>query len=403
MSSSLRSPTFAPRRRTALVVTLSAILLAGVLSWDLATTPDRATGLGYSPIVDAPASYQGQQTCTKRPGPGTIALARYLQRAFPVTGSMGLMRACGQGAPSEHKDGRAFDWAADVNRPAQKKAAYTFIRKALASDSRGNKAALARRLGIMYLIYNDTIWSSYRDFEPRPYLNGGCTSRATCGRTLRHLDHVHISLSYAGAAAQTSWYRARNVRAVPVFEPGTKRLDADATAVVPFTVRADGRTRTTSFYLKAGVTYRIVATGTVSYGPGFSGDANCVWPRGIPVLTPTIRGPIRTPSDPGTDAGTDPFAGNGWDGGYGSDSEGSDHAPSPFASTLPMTHGLVINGMLRWDPALGCRRDHTYQAWFTPTTTQRLAVRYIDNNYADNRGSFDVFVARDDISLASLR
>jgi hypothetical protein len=93
------------------------------------------------------------------------------------TGSMGMIRGCRVGGTSEHKDGRAFDWRADVRRPRQKRAAYDFIAKALAADAHGNAHVLARRMGIMYFIYNDRIWSYYRDFAPRPYLNSGCKKR----------------------------------------------------------------------------------------------------------------------------------------------------------------------------------------------------------------------------------
>jgi hypothetical protein len=200
------------RSRAAVLLALGglvAVLVVGLL----VPTPPAARALGFSPLVDAPAGYDAQTTCTRKPAPGTVALARWLTRTYPVTGSMGMMRACGSGGRSEHKDGRAFDWAADVRRTKQRRAAFDFIRKALATDSAGNAHALARRMGIMYVIYDDTIWASYRDFAPRPYLNSACRSLKRCSRTLRHLNHVHISLGLAGAAAQTSWYRGRAVPA----------------------------------------------------------------------------------------------------------------------------------------------------------------------------------------------
>lgn len=364
---------------------LSGLALAVVVT--VLPTPPAARAVGYSPLVDAPAPYDGQTTCTQAPRPGTVALSRWLMRTYPATGSMGMMRGCRTGGRSEHKDGRAFDWAADVRRKKQRRAAYDFIRKALATDAAGNAHALARRMGIMYFIYDDTIWASYRDFRPRPYLNSACKTRRKCSRTLRHLNHVHLSLGLAGAAAQTSWYRARGVPSQPVLHPGTNELDADATAVTGLTVPSNGATVTSSFVLRAGVTYRVVATGTVRPGAGVtSGDANCTTTATAP--EPTARGTLVTPT-------------SGWDDGWGSwGHEGSDHADSPYALPALETQGLLVNGALRWEG--GCAADHTYEAWFTPSTRQRLQLRYADPAPTDNAGTFTVYVARDDITRSSL-
>jgi hypothetical protein len=382
-SSSARSTAHTPS--TLFVGTLIGVLFLGLLG----PGSPRAAAIGYSPLVDRPSSYDAQTTCTSSPQPGTKALARWLLHTYPVTGSMGMMRACGVGGRSEHKDGRAFDWAADVKRKKQKRAAYNFIRRALATDANGNSHALARRMGIMYMIYNDTIWSSYRGFAARPYLSSACKSLRTCSRTLRHRNHVHISLGYAGGAAQTSWYRARNVPSRPVLHPGTHDLDADLTAVTALRVPATGATVTSSFYLRAGVTYRVVATGTVHYGPSPAvGDANCVVSADGSAYEPTLRGSVVVPIDDGDGS---------WDWGH----EGSDHADSAYAAPTVDTRALLVNGALRWEG--GCQTDHTYEAWFTPTTRQHLKLRYADPAAGDNTGTITAYVARDDITRSSLR
>ena len=105
---------------------------------------------------------------------------------------------------------------------------------------------------------------------------------------------MHISLSLAGAAAQTSWYRERNVPSKPVLHPGTRELDADATAVTALTVPATGAPVTSEYTLRAGVTYRLVATGTVRPKPApVSGDASCTSTGAA--YAPTPRGPLTTP------------------------------------------------------------------------------------------------------------
>ena len=61
----------------------------------------------------------------------------------------------------------------------------------------------------MYVIWNDQMYSAWDQFEPENYLSSGCKSKKKCSKTLRHRDHVHISLSMAGAKAKTSWYEGR--------------------------------------------------------------------------------------------------------------------------------------------------------------------------------------------------
>jgi hypothetical protein len=370
------------RPRARFVARLALALATVVIAGSLGPTPE-AGALGDSPVVDAPSPYEGQTTCTRTPRPGTMALASWLTSTYKATGSMGMMRACTSGGRSEHKDGRAFDWKADVRKKATRKAAYDFIRKALATDAAGNAHALARRMGIMYLIYDDTIWSSYYDFRPRPYLNAGCKKRRKCSRTLRHLDHVHISLGYAGAAAQTSWYRTRGVPAEPVLHPGTEDLDANETAVIGLTVPADGSVVTSSFSLRPGVTYRIVATGVAGYDAASTGDANCsLTAEGAAGLTP--RSGLVTPVLGLVSA---------W-------IEGSRHPVSPYGTPTPDTHGLLVNGAVRWEG--DCQPDHTYETWYRPDTRQRLELQYADAVPGDNAGAFQVYVARDDITRASL-
>src|SRR5690349_804862 len=85
------------RPGAALIVPLFAALTLVLTVGSLTFWRTPAEGIGYSPSIDAPSSYDAQRTCTRTPAPGTVALARWLQRTYPVTGSMGMMRACGAG------------------------------------------------------------------------------------------------------------------------------------------------------------------------------------------------------------------------------------------------------------------------------------------------------------------
>ncbi len=162
------------------------------------------TAAKYVLPVDSYATYQPQKTCVRKDKPGTVALGQWLAARGGTYG--GTLRPCGSGGASEHKDGRAFDWMLDARDLDDRAVADAFIIEAFADDELGDTDALARRMGIMYIIWNDKMYAAWDGFEPKNYLSSSCRSRKTCSATLRHRDHMHISLSKAGAKARTSWY-----------------------------------------------------------------------------------------------------------------------------------------------------------------------------------------------------
>ena len=178
------------------MVVLTAALLAC-----LSTAPTQAK---YVMPVDGYATYQPQKSCATTEKPGTVALGQWLSARGGAYG--GTLRSCRGGGQSEHKDGRAFDWTLDATSIDDEATAQAFLTEAFADDELGDTDALARRMGIMYVIWDDRIYSAWYGFEPRNYLNGACRSRKTCSKTLRHRDHMHISLSKAGSRGLTSWY-----------------------------------------------------------------------------------------------------------------------------------------------------------------------------------------------------
>jgi hypothetical protein len=150
---------------------------------------------GTGPLDDL-APYQPQTTCTPRPKPGVVGFQRIVLASFPATGSSGISRACSIGGRSEHKEGRAWDWTVSVASPADRAAARRVFNWLLRADTRGRRFAMARRLGVMYIIHNRRIWGSYRAAEGwRPYVGAN-----------PHTDHVHLSFSWAGARKQTSYW-----------------------------------------------------------------------------------------------------------------------------------------------------------------------------------------------------
>lgn len=166
--------------------------------------------------IEGYAAYEPQRTCDASPKVGTRSLAGALLRDYPVSRNLGIVRGCGVGGRSEHKEGRAFDWGVNITNPGEKAAAESFIAALLATDAAGNPDALARRIGVMYIIWNRQIWSSYRVKEGwRPY--SGASS---------HRDHVHISLSWAGALGRTSFWSGTVPPDLLVASPNTSTVAA---------------------------------------------------------------------------------------------------------------------------------------------------------------------------------
>jgi len=180
---------------------VAAALLAASLVGPAAAADVDGGGL---PVEDY-ASYDPQTGCTQQPRVGSVALGEWLVATYGGSGGA-VNRPCTDPGTSEHKDGRAVDWVLNAAKPADRKLARTFLKAAFATDAEGNPAALARRMGIMYIIWSDHFYPAYHQFQPERYLSSSCRSKRKCSKTLRHRDHMHISLSRAGAKALTSFY-----------------------------------------------------------------------------------------------------------------------------------------------------------------------------------------------------
>jgi hypothetical protein len=144
------------------------------------------------------APYVPQKVCDPVAKPGTTALAKMVLAYYDTGRNGGITRACSIGARSEHKDGRAWDWMVSVSKPSEKATAERFLAWLTAEGPDGEDAYNARRLGVMYLIWNHRIWTAGRaDSGWRPYRGSN-----------PHTSHVHVSLSWSGAMKQTSWWTA---------------------------------------------------------------------------------------------------------------------------------------------------------------------------------------------------
>jgi hypothetical protein len=184
----------------------SSLVLAALLAG--AFSPAARADEDTPPPIEDYASYDPQTTCAKSPKPGSVVLGEYLVATYGGGGGA-VNRSCKSGGTSEHKDGRAIDWMLDATVKDDRSLAKQFLADAFATDEEGNTHALARRMGIMYIIWNDHMYSAWDQFAREDYLSSGCPSKHKCSPTLRHRNHMHISLSRPGSRGETSWYAGR--------------------------------------------------------------------------------------------------------------------------------------------------------------------------------------------------
>lgn len=167
----------------------------------LLATPAGAALLNPTAPAAAPAKVEGfspylpQVSCDPVVKSGTEALRTLLLATYGGR-DLGITRSCSIGATSEHKEGRAFDWGLAVAVPAEKEIADQFLAWLLAPGEDGVAGYNARRLGVMYVIWNARIWGAYSSAQGwKPYSGAEA-----------HTDHIHISLSWNGAMKQTSFW-----------------------------------------------------------------------------------------------------------------------------------------------------------------------------------------------------
>jgi hypothetical protein len=177
-----------------------ALLGFGSAAW--AASPPAVTHT--APLETWPGSWTTEQGCSDDAQPGTDWL-RDLIAATWDQGSFHVDRACDTSAESGHDDHRALDWTAP---PA---AVQELVDWLTAPDAQGETAANARRLGVMYVIWDNQMWRVYDKSGEAPAGTwteyGACYSRPAPGDdTSCHRDHVHLSLTAAGAAGTVSYW-----------------------------------------------------------------------------------------------------------------------------------------------------------------------------------------------------
>jgi hypothetical protein len=184
-----------------LALTLAVALVALVVPAAHAAPPTR----GFDATIDALARYDGQWRCDPTEKPGVVGFRTLVQQTYSGVNSGGISRDCTVGGVSEHKEGRAWDWMLRADRPEDVAKADDLLTWLLATDAHGNKHAMARRLGVMYIIWNRKVWESYAPDDGWTDYTGSNP----------HTDHIHFSFSWDGALERTSWWNG----GVPSTEP----------------------------------------------------------------------------------------------------------------------------------------------------------------------------------------
>ena len=105
-----------------MIVRFTATLTAAVAALAptgiaFAAVPMPPASSGFSNQIEAAQPYVGQTTCDPVAKPGLVAFRELLLRSYPGTGSLGIVLDCGAAGQTEHKEGRAFDWAVSINNP----------------------------------------------------------------------------------------------------------------------------------------------------------------------------------------------------------------------------------------------------------------------------------------------
>ncbi|MCZ2826371.1 LysM peptidoglycan-binding domain-containing protein [Modestobacter sp. VKM Ac-2982] len=148
------------------------------------------------PVVEQPAPYVGQTVCDPAAKPGTADLAALVLAAYAAGANGGISRDCAVGGTSEHKEGRAWDWMLRADVPEERAAADRFLGWLTADGPSGESAYQARRLGVMYVVWDRRIWSA----------DNAAAGWLPYTGTDPHTGHVHLSQSWSGALGQTSWW-----------------------------------------------------------------------------------------------------------------------------------------------------------------------------------------------------
>ncbi len=210
---------------------LRALVACCLLVSGLATTAilpaaaEAATGVPLPALPPLPKGiepqpgYQGAQLCDPVARKGPKKLQALLTATYGTT-AYGITRACsGAKGTSEHMEGRALDWM--ISGKAQRKDAKAFLGWLLAPDAAGHPRAIARRMGLMYIVWDNKMFRMYDPSRGWAEYNNCSSTLSAAYDTTCHRNHVHFSFTWDGAAAKTSFWSGKAVKAPNCARPGS--------------------------------------------------------------------------------------------------------------------------------------------------------------------------------------
>jgi hypothetical protein len=373
------------RTTTALLIATAISLLATLVGTAVPAQAAavKAARTSYPAAIEPLARYQAQTTCSPTAKPGVADFAGRLLRAYPTTRSLGIVRACSVGGTSEHKEGRAFDWGGlNAAKAADRDRVKRFTTWLFKTDRYGNRYAMARRLGIQYVIWNRHIWGSYAASSGWRRYTGANS----------HRDHVHISFTWAGARKKTSFWTGKvgNVQGSPPpssyptpTPTPTPTTSPTSTTTPPRPAPArpgtlpPGPTLTDETVSVPGASEGVLTTGSLTAGQRYLVEASGTYRFGTRANQLADAECSRTPADPT------------WR------RDRSVHPWQPSEDHLD----LYVDGVDLWadgddEDSNGCdTRTHTYRDTFTATRTGRVTLALWDpTTLSDNAGALSVRV-----------
>ena len=144
--------------------------------------------------------YIPQTACYANELPGVAAFRDMLLRTFPRPAETlqmyNINRGCNTPGISEHEEGRALDFEAEVTDPVQ----YAQAKKLLRYLTKRN-GYHARRWGIMYIIYNKQLWAQYKPYWRQMSDRGN--------RVDNHMDHIHFTFTWNGSVQKSSYWTGK--------------------------------------------------------------------------------------------------------------------------------------------------------------------------------------------------
>ena len=149
-------------------------------------------------------------TCEDSPKPGALRLEQIIKATYGADQYTWIPRDCDKGGRSEHKEGRAIDWMVDVRDPQQRATAEAFLGWLLGPDAGGRPYGNALQLGIMYIGWHDRFWRGYSMDRGWTELKGCFSKTKEKYDNYCHRNHIHISLTWAGASRGSPWLPGRS-------------------------------------------------------------------------------------------------------------------------------------------------------------------------------------------------